>query len=50
MKNKKETGRAETLRERIRKAADSLKEKSERAKNMSEENINTMENEQQEAQ
>ena len=48
--SKKETGRAETLRERIRKAADSLKEKSERAKNMSEENINTMENEQQEAQ
>ena len=48
--SKKETGRAETLRERIRKAADSLKEKSERAKNMSEENINTMENEQQETQ
>ena len=48
--SKKETGRVETLRESIRKAADSLKEKSERAKNMSEENINTMENEQQETQ
>ena len=48
--NKKETGRAETLRDKIRKAADSLKEKSERAKNMSEENMTAMENEQQEAQ
>ncbi len=40
---KKEQGRAEgeqpTLRERIRKAADSLKEKTERVRNMSEENI-----------
>jgi len=48
--SKKETGRAEKLRDKIRKAADSLKEKSERAKNMSEENINQMESEQQEAQ
>ena len=32
-----------TLRDRIRKAADSLKEKSERAKNMSEENLNNQE-------
>ena len=48
--NKKETGHAETLRDKIRKAADSLKEKSERAKNMSEENMTAMENEQQEAQ
>jgi len=48
--SKNETGRAQSLREKIRKAADSLKEKSERAKNMSEENINQMESEQQEAQ
>ena len=32
-----------TLRDRIRKAADSLKEKAERAKNMSEENLNQQE-------
>ena len=50
MKDKKENKRTEsesaTLRERIRKAAEGLKDKAERAKNMSEENKVTQEVEQ----
>ena len=49
MNNKKENKRAggesATLREKIRKAADSLKDKAERARNMSEENKVTQEQE-----
>ena len=41
--NKRAGGESATLREKIRKAAESLKDKAERAKNMSEENKQTQE-------
>ena len=43
--NKRAGGESATLREKIRKAAESLKDKAERAKNMSEENKVTQEQE-----
>ena len=53
MNNRKDRNRGEagngTLRDKIRKAADSFKEKSERAKNMSEENTINQEAQEQEA-